>query len=300
VTSGVLVTFTDNLGTLVKGMVCQDHTTKLVVDFAYTNATTNTVTFTPASSQTVDCYVTTGGVGATGPTGPTGPAGGGVTSVATTGPITGGTITTTGTIACATCTTSAAALTSGQLIAGAGSQAEAVTNLTGDVTTSGGVATTIASNAVTTAKINAGAVTSAKQSVEPTRRTFCNVIGANNGSALADADLGPQSRQQFIPFAGTLVEVEVSADAGTPNIIVGRSRAGTIVNVTSSALATAASGGIACSNSGGTTGLDGATTCSSTIQNTSWNVGDWITLVSGTAGGTAKEMTACLTFVTTN
>lgn len=76
-----------------------------------------------------------------------------VTSIATTSPITGGTITTTGTIACATCVTSAAALTSGRLVAGAGSQAAAVTNLTGDVTTSGGVATTIANNAVTLAKL---------------------------------------------------------------------------------------------------------------------------------------------------
>lgn len=57
-------------------------------------------------------------------------AGGGgsgtVTSIATTGPITGGTITATGTIACATCTTSAAALTANQVVLGAGSQAEAV------------------------------------------------------------------------------------------------------------------------------------------------------------------------------
>lgn len=172
---------------------------------------------------------------------------------------------------------------------------------TGDVTNSAGsLALAIASNAVVTAKINNGAVTSAKQSVEPTRRTICLPIGANNGSALADADLGPQSRQFFLPWAGTLVEQEVAADAGTPNIIVGRSRAGTVVNTTSSALATAASGGIACSSVAGGTGLDTATTCGSTLQNTSWNVGDWITLVSGTAGGTAKQMTACLTFITVN
>lgn len=85
-----------------------------------------------------------------------------VTNIATTAPITGGAITTTGTIACATCVTSAAALTSGQLVAGGGSQASAVTNLTGDVTTSGGVATTIAANAVTTAKILDANVTLAK------------------------------------------------------------------------------------------------------------------------------------------
>lgn len=46
-----------------------------------------------------------------------------VTSIATTGPITGGTITTSGTIACATCVTSAAALTNLGAIVGAGLQA---------------------------------------------------------------------------------------------------------------------------------------------------------------------------------
>lgn len=81
------------------------------------------------------------------------PSGGTVRSIATSAPITGGTITGTGTIACATCVTSAAALTSGQLIAGAGSQASAVTNLAGDVTTSGGITTTIANDAVTYAKM---------------------------------------------------------------------------------------------------------------------------------------------------
>lgn len=50
-----------------------------------------------------------------------------VTSIATTSPITGGTITSTGTIACATCVTSAASLTSNSLMIGAGSQASAVT-----------------------------------------------------------------------------------------------------------------------------------------------------------------------------
>lgn len=76
-----------------------------------------------------------------------------VTSIATTSPITGGTITTTGTIACATCVTSAASLTLNQLVFGGGSQAAAVGDLTGDVTTSGGKATTIANNAVTLAKL---------------------------------------------------------------------------------------------------------------------------------------------------
>jgi hypothetical protein len=82
--------------------------------------------------------------------------------------------------------------------------------------------------------------------------------------------------------------MDVNADAGTPNIVIGRNHAGTIANIVSGALATAASGGIACSNTGGTTGINGATTCSSTLQNTSLSAGDYLEPVSGTAGGTAK------------
>lgn len=58
-----------------------------------------------------------------------------VTSIATTSPITGGTITATGTIACATCVTSAAALTTNALILGAGLQASAVMASLGTTTT---------------------------------------------------------------------------------------------------------------------------------------------------------------------
>ena len=65
-----------------------------------------------------------------------------VTSIATTSPIGGGTITTSGTITCTTCVTGSS-LTSGQLIAGGGSQAVAVTNLSGDATTSGSAVVTV-------------------------------------------------------------------------------------------------------------------------------------------------------------
>jgi hypothetical protein len=64
------------------------------------------------------------------------PAGSGsVTSIATTAPITGGTITTSGTIACATCTTSAAALTLNQIVVGGGGQATATLGSLGTTTT---------------------------------------------------------------------------------------------------------------------------------------------------------------------
>lgn len=58
-----------------------------------------------------------------------------VTSVATTAPITGGTITTTGTIACATCVTSAASLTNHAIVLGAGSQATSALGSLGTSTT---------------------------------------------------------------------------------------------------------------------------------------------------------------------
>jgi hypothetical protein len=132
------------------------------------------------------------------------------------------------------------------------------------------------------------AVTSADMAVVNTRQTCDIPVGDTSASALANAQLGPQSRICYIPAAATIVEMDVNADAGTPNVIVGRNHAGTIANVVSAALATAASGGIACTNTGGTTGIDGATTCTNTLQNTSLSAGDYLELVSGTAGGTAK------------
>ncbi len=57
-----------------------------------------------------------------------------VTSIATTGPISGGTITTTGTISCPTCTTNASALTANLPMIGAGSQAAAVGTVQGNTT----------------------------------------------------------------------------------------------------------------------------------------------------------------------
>ena len=63
------------------------------------------------------------------------PAGGGtLTSVATTSPITGGPITTSGAVACPTCTTSAASLTNNAVVLGAGSQ---VTQVSAGINTNG-------------------------------------------------------------------------------------------------------------------------------------------------------------------
>lgn len=151
--------------------------------------------------------------------------------------------------------------------------------------------------AIPGASLNNASVTSTQMAVVNTRRLCDIVIGdTSSSSALTNAQLGPQKRFCFIPYAATIVEIDISSDGGTPNIIIGRNRAGTIVNLLSSALATAAAGAIACSNTGGTTGIDGATTCSATLQNTSFNAGDYIDLVSGTAGGTAKYFAAHIVY----
>ncbi len=60
-----------------------------------------------------------------------------VTNLATTSPITGGTITTTGTIGCATCVTSAGSLTSTALVTGAGSQGSQTPSATSTLDASG-------------------------------------------------------------------------------------------------------------------------------------------------------------------
>jgi hypothetical protein len=83
-------------------------------------------------------------------------AGSGVTSIATTAPLGGGTITTTGTLTCTTCTTNASALTSNVLVKGAGGQATqnslfTDTGTTATYTGTGGVAAPAFTSTGTTA-----------------------------------------------------------------------------------------------------------------------------------------------------
>ena len=139
-------------------------------------------------------------------------------------------------------------------------------------------------------------------SIDPTcaelRKVCMMVVGADNGSALANADLGPQGFQCYVPFNATVLEVMVSANASTPSVVPARNHAGVVSDLVSSALPTAASGARACSNVGGTLSLDGVTTCSGTLQNTSLSQGDEIDLDSGgVAGGTAARMSVAITYV---
>lgn len=80
----------------------------------------------PTTGGTNGFFLQTDGTGVT--TWAAAPGGGTVTSIATTAPLGGGTITTTGTLTCTTCVTSAAALTNHGVVLGAGGQATDVTS----------------------------------------------------------------------------------------------------------------------------------------------------------------------------
>lgn len=131
------------------------------------------------------------------------------------------------------------------------------------------------------------------------------IIGADNGAALADADIGPQVKQCQIPAASTVYEIDVAADNGTPSVqiearacVAAPCNAGneSSVNLLSAPLTVAAGGGTSCSQTGAGTGLDAQTTCSATLQNTAINPGMWFGTVSGTAGGVAARVSIAIHF----
>jgi hypothetical protein len=133
-----------------------------------------------------------------------------------------------------------------------------------------------------------------------TRSCDISVGDASSSNTVTNAQLGPQKHICKLSAASTLLEVDIESDAGSPSVVLGRRRcttftggtcsAETVTSLVTSALA-ASSGYMGCSNGAGTAGIDGGTTCAATLQNTGLNAGDWIELVSGTAGGTAKLVT---------
>lgn len=135
-------------------------------------------------------------------------------------------------------------------------------------------------------------------------RTCMIVIGANNGSVLGNGDLAPQTEQCQVNGAATILEIDVTADTGTSSIVVAKRHCTaspcasnfTVTDLLSSALATVASGGPACSKTAATLGYDGFTTCASTLQNTAIASGDYIETHTGTADGTAHRFTIAVHF----
>jgi hypothetical protein len=129
-----------------------------------------------------------------------------------------------------------------------------------------------------------------------TRRTCTIVIGADNGSALATADIAPQGRQCLVPAAAHVVEITVAADAGTPAVVVAKNHAGSLTDLSAS-LATAGSGGPACANAAGAgTSIDGVTTCAVQVTTTALAAGDWIETHSSASASTAKRMSISIAY----
>ena len=132
----------------------------------------------------------------------------------------------------------------------------------------------------------------------------CFDFGADNASAdLADADIGPQGRIFMIPVAATIIEATVAANAGTPKMpIIQKNHAGTATDVTSAALATAASGAVACAATGSvcldSTSKDGTVSIVTAGSANVLAAGDWIQTKTGSgfASSGAKRISICLTW----
>jgi len=138
--------------------------------------------------------------------------------------------------------------------------------------------------------------------VADVQKRSCDIsVGdGSSSSVVANGQLGPQKHGCKITSSATVLEVDVDSDAGSPAVVVGRRRctawtsgvcsAEGVANLVSAAVA-AAAGFMGCSNASGAAGIDGSTVCGATLQNAALNGGDWIELVSGVAGGTAKLVT---------
>jgi hypothetical protein len=142
-------------------------------------------------------------------------------------------------------------------------------------------------------------IASTQNSLSARRRTCAIVIGDDvaTSPALTDAQLTNQFDLCLIPSTATVEEITIKADAGTPNVVVHRrTSAGSVTPLLSSALATAASGALACARPTAVAGYAG-TTCAATLQNSTIGAGDWLGLTSGTAGGTARRFSIMVSYL---
>jgi len=132
--------------------------------------------------------------------------------------------------------------------------------------------------------------------VAATRRTCMIIVGADNGALLGTTDIAPQLAQCYIPEAATIVEVNVRADAGTPNVQLARRHGTTATSILSAVLPTAAAGAAACSLSAAGTCIDGTTAGGVTLSTTSLSAGDWIETSSSTSSSTAHRMSIAVVY----
>lgn len=216
-----------------------------------------------------------------------------VSSIATTSPITGGTITTTGTIACATCVVASSpavgiahfagstqTVTSSAVdLSGADATGTLATGrfpaLTGDVTNSAGsLATTIAANAVTGAKM-ANATVTATQLAAQYSKGQCTELWGGSGTSFAmtsgDDAIANNGCYNDSGVTRTITAVKARSDNASNSTTVNPTfgAAGTGTTICSGAL---------------TAGNSYAYSSTCTVSNASWTTGTGIDPGMATAG----------------
>lgn len=178
-----------------------------------------------------------------------------------------------------------------------------------DVTSAGSSGNVLTSNGTSW---TSSALGSANLPTEQKTRTCSIVIGANNGSALASGDVGPQNDQCFIPFAATVVEVDLSVDnASSTSTVQVRKRhcstftsntctAFTTTNLLSGSLTAASTAeAVACARSSTSVACyDGSTNSSGsiTVSTTSLAAGDFVEVASGTPDATTKRYSVIINY----
>ncbi len=153
--------------------------------------------------------------------------------------------------------------------------------LSGDITTSGSNVTTIAANAVT----------AAKSAVVLTRRQCIIENDSQSATVLTDAQI---TGRCDVPAASHVYEVAVFASSGTPTLTLERWRpvGGSVADILSATLPTAAAGAYACAKTTTAATCDSGTTSSASVTlaggaTIALNAKDVIRVKAATAGGVA-------------
>jgi hypothetical protein len=136
-------------------------------------------------------------------------------------------------------------------------------------------------------------------------RTCGIVFGAENGSALATADIQPQKSQCSADVPATITQILIKADAGASTVQLGyrhsTGAAPVVTNYTAAVLTPATVANItdkvACANAAGTAiTVDGISVTCSTLATQTWNAGDSIETAGGTADATTKRLSIFVTY----
>jgi len=157
---------------------------------------------------------------------------------------------------------------------------------TGTVTSVGATSPLASSGGATpTISINANGITSAQTAVVNNRRA-CSLTVGDGTNTVVSGDYSPFKVSSCkVPYAATIVEIDLQSDAGTPSVLLERRRgAATLADLLSGALAAAGTTPTCALTGTSGTCIDGTTSSGSiTLSNTSLNAGDVIEVKSGTA-----------------